>query len=237
MPLSPCIRQKRTESFLRPALLGLLLLGLTGVAAAGPLDWFGNLFRDREAAAHKVDGAAGDRDTPILLGPGKSLRLQLDDLAPTYHFADGASRYRRITLRKPLDHAVIRFRVLTQHHEVSPRFTALAPQLHLLDQRGLIRESVPVRGLKLNIAPFRPTELRGCVRVDNLHSFLLAADGGQVDTHYRYNARPRSGSYPQRGFYRSSDPLNVSLTWSGVGELILKVVPAAKKTGDCHVPS
>lgn len=232
MRSSRCIRRKTTELFCRQTarLLGLALLGFSGIAAAGPVDWFRDLFREPKSVPVKISSV---NEAPIALRPGKALQLRLDSLAPEFEFADGASRYRRITLTRPLDKAVIRFRVLTQHHEASPRFTALAPELHILNDSGLIRESMPVRPLKLNIAPFRPAELRGCLQVDHLRSFLLAADTDQVDRRYRYNARTRSASYPQRGFYRSDAPINVSLTYAGVGELVLRVLPASKAAALC----
>lgn len=210
--------------------VSLQLLGCMAGAHAGPLTWLRDLFVDEKVAPERVHAEA---EGPVPLTPGKSLRVQFGAAAPMAKLPDGNSHYRRFTLPKPIADAVVQVRVLVQHHDQSPRFTAMAPMLHLLDADGNIRKSAPVHPLRLAIDPFRPAELHGCLQVQNLYSFLLAADVAKVGENYSYDARTRSGSYPDRGFYRSGASIHVYLTYADVGELVLLVTPTTKNHPRC----
>lgn len=210
--------------------VALLLSGCIASAHAGPWNWLRDLFVDDKDVPERVHAEA---EGPVPLTPGKSLRIQLGPAAPRAKLPNGNSRYRRFTLPSTLENAVVRVRVLVQHHDESPRFTAMAPMLHLLDADGNIRQSVAIKPLRLAIDPFRPAELSGCLQVQNLRSFLLAADVAKVGDNYSYDARTRGGSYPDRGFYRSGAAIQVYLTYAKVGELVLWVTPIEKNHPRC----
>jgi hypothetical protein len=190
---------------------------------AGPLDWL----HRKKAAKPPPARVADNADTPIALAPGTEVRVPIDAASPVAKLGDDDIRYLRFTLTQPLPHARIEVRVTTQRHSSSPRFTVLAPQLVILDGDGGIRKAEPLQPLSLDIEPFRRTELHGCMRVDDLGSFLVATDPSHVGRRYEFNARAKTASHPDHGFYSVQAPMNVFLMYADSGEVLLRVVADA----------
>ncbi|HET8899455.1 MAG TPA: hypothetical protein VFN09_11855 [Rhodanobacteraceae bacterium] len=216
----------------RGAALVLALLASSPLLAGLP----GWLQRERDeppAPLIEITGATG----AYVLAPGKQVRVQIGSTSPVAS-VDGASiRYQRIKLPTLLKHARIEVRVTTQRHKTSPRFTILAPQAVLLDGDGEIVAVRPLQPLALDIEPFRRTQLHGCIEVDNLAGFLLATDPSRVGDRYEFEARPKPGSHPDRGFYSARSTMRVFMRYADSGELLLRVVDADATPGSCQSES
>lgn len=216
-----------TRSNTVPRLLGICVLVSLACAAtlahAGPIDWLRSKLAPHPAATDAPLQVTDTQGGPVLLKVGEAAHIHIDADTPRAKLPGGMSHYRRLTLPKTLAHALVRVRVLTQHHDQHPRYTAFAPQIYVLDDNGEIRDAHEVQPLSLSIRPFRRTALQGCVRVDNLHSFLVAVDRGHLGKVYEFNARPKGASQGDDGFYRGTSTMNVYLPFTATGELVLSV--------------
>ncbi|MDN5925089.1 MAG: hypothetical protein L0H70_08835 [Xanthomonadales bacterium] len=208
----------------------LLCLVLATAAHAGPIDWLRSKLAPKtstKAPLQISDKAEG----PVQLKIGESALVRFDANTPSAKLPGGKSHYRRFTLSEPLAHALVRVRVLTQHHDQQPRYTVFAPEIYVLDGDGEIRDSRNLQPLSLSIRPFRRAELHGCLLVNDLHSFLIAADHDHLGKVYEFNARPQGASHANDGFYRGTSTMNVYLPFTGTGELVLRV---QRGDGDSH---
>lgn len=198
------------------------LLLVATLASAGPVDWLRSKLAPHPAkdAPLQVNDSDGG---PIALAVDEAAHVHIDADTPRAKLPGGMSHYRRFTLPEPVEHALVRVRVLTQHHDQQPRYTAFAPRIHVLDDDGEIRDSYNVQPLELSIRPFRRAALQGCLRIDNLRSFLIAVDRDHLGKIYEFNARPQGASKGADGFYRGTSTMNVYLPFTATGELVLTV--------------
>lgn len=210
-------------------MLASLALAAT-VARAGPIDWLRSKLASHPAATDAPLQVTDTDEGSIALKVGEAVHVHIDADTPRAKFPGGMSHYRRFTLPMPLAHALVRVRVLTQHHDQHPRYTAFAPQIYVLDDDGEIREGHKVQPLNLSIRPFRRAELQGCLRVDGLRSFLVAVDHEHLGKMYEFNARPQGASKGTDGFYRGTSTMNVYLPYTATGELVLTVQRGNSKT-------
>lgn len=202
----------------------LLSLALAASAArAGPIDWLRSKLAPHPAAEDAPLQVTDTAGGPVPLKVGEAAHVHIDAHTPRAKLPGGMSHYRRFTLPKSLAHALVRVRVLTQHHDQHPRYTAFAPQIYVLDDNGEIRDGHEVQPLNLSIRPFRRTALQGCVRVNNLRSFLVAVDHEHLGKVYEFNARPKGATRGNDGFYRGTSTMNVYLPFTATGELVLSV--------------
>lgn len=214
----------RIRALQHAAALGVLAtLVLTAAPArAGPIDWLRSKMASHPASAAPLQITDADAG-PVPLKPGESAHVLIDADTPRAALPGGMSHYRRFTLPTLLPHALVRVRVLTQHHDRHPRYTAFAPQIYVLDDNGEIRDGHEVQPLDLSIRPFRRAALQGCVRITDLRSFLVAVDHDHLGKVYEFNARPTGASQGSDGFYRGTSTMNVYLPFTATGELLLTV--------------
>lgn len=214
--------------FLSIHLIALVAAGAFSAAAtAGPIGWL------REKLGGKPDapepGIVTARPGAVTLLLDQPTRLPVDVTAPEAELPRGRSYFRRIELGKPVDEALIHVRVIAQDTDAGRRRTVFKPLLYLLDDEGNVRETVAVDPLKIDIRPFQPTELVGCVKVKQLSRFLVATSDKAVGKTYESDARGSVKAASKGGFYYSTEAVNVKLPYAATGELVLTVsAPAAK---------
>ncbi|HET6632729.1 MAG TPA: hypothetical protein VFG73_08485 [Rhodanobacteraceae bacterium] len=209
----------------RKTRIGILILALlfSAAASAGPIDWLRSKLAPpaaKDAPVQVMDAYQG----PVTMKTDEAVHVRIDASTPTAKLPGGTSHYRRFMLPREIPHAMVRVRVLTQRHDDKPRFTVFAPKLYVLDDAGDIRRGLPVAPLNLSIRPFRPAELQGCLRVDNLRSFLVGDNPGELGKIYEFNARPVGASVSSDGFYRGSPTMDVYLPYAKTGEMVLRVM-------------
>lgn len=170
----------------------------------------------------------------IRLDMGREVELDFKRTTSRADLPSGTVRYRRFVPTKPGQDTKISVQVMAEKHDGRPRFTVFSPQLVILDKDGQIRRIVPLDHLQLDIRPFRATRLRECVVVNHLDGFLLASDPGRLGELYQFNARPRSDSHPDHGFYRPRTPMKVFLTYADAGPVEVKITPAPKQGSACR---
>lgn len=196
-------------------------------AAAGPVGWV------REKLGGKPDapkpGVVTAQPGAITLLLDQPTRLPVDATAPEAELPRGRSYFRRVELGKPVDEALIEVRVIAQDAERGKRRTVFKPLFYLLDDEGNVRETVAVDPLKIDIRPFQPTALVGCVKVKQLSRFLVATTDKDVGTSYESGTRSSVKAASKGGFYYSTDAVKVKLPYAATGMLVLTVsAPAAK---------
>lgn len=200
---------------------------LSQAAVAGPFDWF------REKLGGKPDapkpGVVSAQSGAITLLLDQPTRLPVDASAPEAELPRGRSYFRRVELAKPVDEALVQVRVIAQDATTGKSRTVFKPLLYLLDDEGDVRETVAVDPLKIDIRPFQPTALVGCVKVKQLRRFLVATTDKDVGKSYESGARSPVKAPSKGGFYYSTDAVKVKLPYAATGVLVLTVsAPAAK---------
>jgi len=207
--------------------LAMACTAWTAVAAAGPIgfvgetfhDWKERLFGKGHRVAEVVDAAPSG---PIVLTPGQPLRVRIDARAPQREFAKGSSHYREIVLPQTLAHASLRLQVVTQRqHGIGN--TVLKPLLYVHGEGDTLRDPVAVKPLHLDIRPFRKSRLLGCVRLDDVRRFILAADAGAVGKSYEAEVRDAVKAPTASGFYYTTDTIKARLPYAGTGTVILDI--------------
>lgn len=199
----------------------------SAAAAAGPIGWMREKLGGKPEAPKT--GVVTAQPGAITLLLDQPTRLPVDATAPEAELPRGRSYFRRVELGKPVDEALIQVRVIAQNADTGRRRTVFKPLLYLLDDEGNVRETVAVDPLKIDIRPFQPTELVGCVKVKRLSRFLVATTDKDVGKAYESDARSSVKAASKGGFYYSTDAVNVKLPYAATGELVLTVsAPAAK---------
>ncbi|MCU7372914.1 hypothetical protein PEC18_19160 [Paucibacter sp. O1-1] len=163
-------------------------------------------------------------------------RFPIDAAAPEAELPRGRSHFRRVELARPLPQATVEVRVIAQEAEQGRGHTVFKPVLYLLDGAGNIRETVAVEPLKLDIRPFRPTELFGCARVKDLQRFLVATTEKDIGSAFESGARDQVKAPTKGGFYYSTDAVKVKLPFVATGELVMTVSDGAKPGRGCEAP-
>lgn len=215
----------------RTALSIACLLLASGSASAGPLDWakqklgFGGEDKPKPGVVPAQSGA-------ITLLLDQPTRLPVDDSAPSAELPKGRSYFRRVELVKPVDEARIDIRVIAQDSAKTKSRTVFKPLFYVLDDEGNVRETVSADALKIDIRPFQPTALVGCIRVKQLQRFLVATTEKDVGQAYESGARDSVKAASKGGFYYSTDAVKVKLPYAATGEMVLTVSQSGKDK-DC----
>jgi len=214
--------------------ISLIACGLAAFAAtagAGPLDWM-NRKLGREPDPPKTGVGKVREPGPIALLPEQPMRFPIDDTSPEAELPRGRSYFRRIELPKAVEDATVSVRVVAQDAPGGRGRTVFKPLFYVLDDEGNVRETISVDALALDIRPFQPTALVGCVRIKQLQRFLLATPEKDVGSAYESGARDSVKAASKGGFYYSTDAVKVKLPYAATGEVVLTVSTAAKDK-DC----
>ena len=206
---------------------------LIGTASGGSQGWWDRLLPHKSVPAEQ-GAALAVASQPVTLEVGREKRVRYVAETPVALLPGGPAHYQRFELDESVPLARISLRVLADRNAEAPRFTVFSPQLVVLDKNGQIRRIVPLDQLRLDIRPFHATQLRECVIVSNLHSFLLATDPGRLGQQYEFNARANAGSHPDHGFYRGSSTMKVFLSYADTGIVMVSVTPAPGQDSTCH---
>ncbi|MBL8296734.1 MAG: hypothetical protein JNN30_00165 [Rhodanobacteraceae bacterium] len=194
---------------------------------AGPVDWVREKLGGKPEAPKP--GIVMAQPGAITLLLDQPTRLPVDVSAPEAELPRGRSYFRRVELGKPIDEALVQVRVIAQNVDNGKRRTVFKPLLYLLDDEGNVRETVAIDPLRIDIRPFQPTELVGCVKVKQLRRFLVATTDKDVGQSYESGTRGSVKAESKGGFYYSTDAVSVKLPYAATGELVLTVsAPAAK---------
>jgi hypothetical protein len=210
----------------RIVLIVASLLGSTA-AVAGPISWA------REKLGGKPEqpkpGVVTAQPGAITLLLDQPTRLPVDATAPEAELPRGRSYFRRVELSKPVDEALIHVRVIAQDSASGKNRTVFKPLFYLLDDEGNVRETVAVDALNIDIRPFQPTALVGCVKVRQLSRFLVATTEKEIGKAYESGSRSSVKASSSGGFYYSTEAVKVKLPYAATGELVLTVsAPSAK---------
>lgn len=201
------------------------LLAVSAVAGAGPIRWA----REKLVGEDKPKpGVVEARPGAVTLLVDQPTRLSIDDAAPTAELPKGRSYFRRVELNKPVDEAQVDIRVIAQDSAQSRHRTVFKPLFYVLDDEGNVRETIAADALKIDIRPFQPTALVGCIRIKQLQRFLLATPEKDVGTSYESGARDSVKAASKGGFYYATDAVKVKLPYAATGEVVLTVSAAAK---------
>lgn len=205
------------------------LLSVSAAASAGPIRWA----KEKLAGEDKPKpGVVQARPGAVTLLIDQPTRLSIDDAAPTAELPKGRSYFRRVELNQPVAEAQVEVRVIAQDSEQSRHRTVFKPLFYVLDDEGNVRESIAMDALKIDIRPFQPTALVGCVKIKQLQRFLLATQEKDVGTSYESGARDSVKAASKGGFYYATDAVKVKLPYAATGEVVLTVSTVAK-TKDC----
>lgn len=226
-PTTDRYRSRRRGGFrLCAALLsGVLMMPLFALPAAA-----------EPVAANTVadSGQATPFGVPfVTIGQGQTVHLDFDNDTPRARLPSAPVRYQRFVLPDPPRDVRISVRAMAEKHNGAPRFTVFSPQLVLLDGNGQMRRIVPLEHMELDIRPFRPTRLRECLVVHDLHGFLLASYPSRLGELYRFNARPGLNDQPDHGFYKTQLSMQVFLTWSDSGPVEVKLGAVRDRDSAC----
>ena len=201
-------------------------LCLTAAATAGPLGWAREKITGKPEAPKT--GVVTARPGAVTLLANQPTRLPIDYGAPEAELPKGRSYFRRIELSQPLDEALIEVRVIAQDAGGKQR-TVFKPLFYLLDDEGGVRETVDVDPLNIDIRPFQPTALVGCVKVGRLSRFLVATTEKAIGGHFESGSRSPVKAASKGGFYYSTEAVKVKLPYAATGELVLTVSPITSR--------
>lgn len=192
-------------------------------------DWKDRLF------GNPSDIAAAPSEGPILLEPGKPLRVRVGRKAGTREFPNGESRYRIVELPADLPHAALRVQIVAQPREHAFGHDVFKPFLYALDASDAVVGTTEIKPLHLDIRPFRRTRLLGCVALalDASRRYALATSASVVGKSYESEVRDAVKAPTQGGFYYATDAVKVKLPWAATGELILDLEPAGAAGQGC----
>lgn len=205
------------------------LLSVSAAAGAGPIRWAKEKFGGEDKPK---PGVVQARPGAVTLLVDQPTRLSIDDAAPTAELPKGRSYFRRVELNRAVEEAQVDVRVIAQDSAQSRHRTVFKPLFYVLDDEGNVRETIGVDALKIDIRPFQPTALVGCVKIRQLQRFLLATTEQDVGTAYESGARDSVKAASKGGFYYSTDAVKVKLPYAATGEVVLTVSTAAKRK-DC----
>ncbi|HSX59983.1 MAG TPA: hypothetical protein VLF18_07285 [Tahibacter sp.] len=210
------------------AVVAVAAFAFSAASAAGPLNWVREKLGGKPEAPKA--GVVTAQPGAITLLLDQPTRLPVDATAPEAELPRGRSYFRRVELSKPVDEALIEVRVIAQDSDTTKHRTVFKPLFYLLDDEGNVRETVAVDPLKIDIRPFQPTALVGCVKVSKLNRFLVATTDKDVGKSYESRSRSSVNAPSKGGFYYSTDAVNVKLPYAATGELVLTVsAPSAKR--------
>jgi hypothetical protein len=189
-------------------------------------DWKSRLF----GKSHEVvDAPAED---PIALTPAHPMRVRITTDTPERDFAKGKSRYRIVELPADMEHAAVRVQVAALPREKGFGNEVFKPYFYPLED-DTARDAIEVKPLHLDIRPFRPTRLLGCVTLDKVQRFAIATAADVVGKSYESEVREAVKAPTQGGYYYATDAVKVKLPYAATGELILEVTSEPETGKGC----
>lgn len=199
---------------------------------------------DEPAASATQDGVlpwrrkrARVQDAPatgvVLLEPGVRERIRVDRDSPRRKFAKETTRYRLVELSRTYKHVAVRIQVMAQPQERGRGNNVIRPMLHVLDDDDSVRQSVRPEPLHLDIRPFKRTRLLGCVTLDDVRRFAIAADARAVGENHESNMRSAVRAPTRHGFHYATGSVKVYLPYVSTGEVIIEVRPQEKSGAGC----
>jgi len=190
-------------------------------------DWKNRLFGK---SAEVVDAPAQD---PIALTPAHPVRVRLAADTPEREFAKGKSRYRIVELPADMEHAAVRVQIVALSREKGFGNEVFKPYFYPLKDDDSTGDTIEVKPLHLDIRPFRPTRLLGCVTLDKVHRFAIATAADVVGKSYESEVREAVKAPTQGGYYYATDAVKIKLPYAATGELILEVTSEPEAGKGC----
>ena len=190
-------------------------------------DWKNRLFGK---SAEIVDAPAQD---PVALTPAHPVRVRLTTDTPEREFAKGKSRYRIVELPVDIEHAAVRVQIVAMSRDKGFGNEVFKPFFFPLKDDDGVGDAIEVKPLHLDIRPFRPTRLLGCVTLDKVHRFAIATAADVVGKSYESEVREAVKAPTQGGYYYATDAVKIKLPYAATGELILEVTSEPEAGKGC----
>jgi hypothetical protein len=190
-------------------------------------DWKDRLF------GKKIEVTDAPTQDPVALAPDHPMRLSIDGATPERDLAKGKTRYRIVELPADVEHAAVRVQVTAMRRDSAFGHEVFKPYFFVLNDDDSVRDTVEVKPLHLDIRPFRPTRLLGCVTLDKARRFAVGTASDVVGKSYESEVREAIKAPTQGGFYYATDAVKVKLPYAATGELILEVTSEPEAGKGC----
>lgn len=181
--------------------------------------------RPRSAPQHEP----GSTGSTVVLEPGRRERIRIDRKSPRRKFIDEVTPYRLIELPRTYEKVVVRVQVIAQPAERGRGNNVIRPLLHVLEDDDSVRKSVRPEPLQLDIRPFKPTRLLGCVALENVRRFAVAADARAVGELHESHMRSAVKAPSAYGFHYATGSVKVYLPYASTGEMVIEVRALGKR--------
>ncbi len=215
----------------RIVLVLIFALLASPVLAANPLSvWKKRLFG---SGASEVDVVDAPVTGVIVLGLDRPQRLHVDERSPERKFATGKSRYREIELQRSFAHVALRLQVISQRNSEGHGNTTFKPVILVLNDDDSVRETKNVEPMHLDIRPFKPSRLLGCVSLENVRRFAIATTPEALGEAFTSRARSKVKAPTKGGFYYSTEPVSARLPYAESGELVIEASQEKDKGAGC----
>lgn len=220
-----------------PGIVACVFVACAGFAGANPIErvgetfsqWKDRLFGKGHPAPEAIRAPASG---VVALVPGQPVRLRISEDTPQRELAKGKSRYREIELPTTFAHAVLRVQVVAQRGKERGN-TVFKPIIYVQGEGSQLAAPIEVKPLHLDIRPFRKTRLLGCVKLADVHRFMIATDAGAIGKSYVSEVREAIKAPTANGFYYSTDAIKAHLPWAATGTLILEISAAREGQSEC----
>ena len=199
--------------------------------AANPLSaWKKRLFGSAASAVEVVDAPVTG---VVVLGLDRPQRLYIDERSPKRKFAKGKSRYREIELQRTFANVALRLQVISQRNAEGHGNTAFKPVILVLNDDDSVRETKEVEPMHLDIRPFKPSRLLGCVSLENVRRFAIATTPEAIGQAFTSAARTKVKAPTKGGFYYSTEPVSARLPYAENGEIVIEATQEKDKGAGC----
>lgn len=209
---------------------GLLAWASIATAANPFVVWKERLFGDKQDQVPIHDS---EPNGVVVLGLDRPERIVIGKDADELEFPDGKTRYREVELQREMAHVALRIQVIAEPNPQGRGNAVFKPVVHILDDKGKVQGSKVVEPLYLDIRPFRPTRLLGCVSLEKVRRFALAASPKSVGKNYESKSRDKVKASSKGGFFYATEPVNVSLPYVDTGVMVVEISPASAKDKGC----
>lgn len=178
----------------------------------------------------------GSTSSLVLLEPGRRERIRIDRKSPRRKFGKESTPYRLIELPRTYENVIVRVQVIAQQQERGRGNDVIRPLLHVLEDDDSVRSSVRPEPLQLDIRPFKPTRLLGCVSLENVRRFAIAADARAVGESHDSHMRSAVKAPTAYGFHYATGSVKVYLPYASTGEIIVEVLETGKREAGVRRP-
>lgn len=199
--------------------------------AANPLSaWKERLFGVRASPVEVIDAPSTG---VIVLGLDRPQRLYIDERSPERKFPKGRSLYREIELQRTFANVALRVQVISQRNADGHGNTTFKPVIHVLNDDESVRETRPIEPMHLDIRPFKPSRLLGCVSLENVRRFAIATTPDALGEAFTSRARSKVKAPTKGGFYYSTEPVSARLPYAASGQIVLEATQEKDKGAGC----